>query len=83
MLSNFEKLSLTLNNSNIDENLLATNNNNAANNLVVDDAGNLIGLSTQNYVEKYKDLENLLTNEKKTNEEIKKYYKVLKTDHTK
>ncbi len=39
-------------------------------------------LSTQNYSERFKELEKILAEEKKTNEEFKKFYKVLKTDHT-
>lgn len=43
---------------------------------------NFIPISTQNYSDKYRDLENILSDEKKTNEEFKKFYKVLKADHT-
>ena len=43
---------------------------------------NLMPLTTQNYSERYKELERILADEKKTNEEFKKFYKVLKTDHT-
>lgn len=39
-------------------------------------------LNTQNYMDKYKEIENILADEKKTNEEFKKFYKALKTDHT-
>jgi len=39
-------------------------------------------LNTQNYMDKYKEIENILADEKKTNDEFKKFYKALKTDHT-
>lgn len=39
-------------------------------------------LTSQNYSEKYKELERILSDEKKTNEEFKKFYKALKSDHT-
>jgi hypothetical protein len=39
-------------------------------------------LNTQNYMDKYKEIENILADEKKTNEEFKKFYMALKTDHT-
>jgi hypothetical protein len=39
-------------------------------------------LTSQNYGEKYKEMEKILSDEKKTNEEFKKFYKALKTDHT-
>ena len=42
----------------------------------------LIPLTTQNYMERYRDLERILGEEKKTNEQLKKFYNVLKTDHT-
>ncbi len=39
-------------------------------------------LTSQNYAEKYKEMEKILGDEKKTNEDFKKFYKALKTDHT-
>ena len=42
---------------------------------------NYAPLTTQNYSERYKELERMLADEKKTNEELKKYYKALKADH--
>lgn len=72
------------NNSNFDENLilslpaaLANNSRLAEHNI----NENLNPITSQNYAEKYKDLENVLADEKKTNEELQKYYKVLKADH--
>ena len=44
--------------------------------------GGLIPISTQNYMDKYRELEKILGDEKKTNDEFKKFYKALKTDHT-
>ncbi|CAF0714870.1 unnamed protein product [Brachionus calyciflorus] len=73
------------NNSNFDENLLLSLPAHFANNsrLIEHNINeNLNPLTTQNYNEKYKDLENVLAEEKKTNEELQKYYKVLKNDHT-
>ena len=46
------------------------------------DNDNMIPISTQNYMDKYKQLEKILADEKKTNEEFKKFYKALKNDHT-
>ena len=46
------------------------------------DNENFALLNTQNYMDKYKEIENILADEKKTNEEFKKFYKALKTDHT-
>ena len=83
MVSNFERLSMTLgNNANMDDHLLMTNPAimATANNL---DGNNFNPISTLNYVDKYKELEDILGNEKKTSEEIKKCYKVLKADHAK
>jgi hypothetical protein len=51
--------------------------NKASDNILND---NLI--STQNYMDKYKQLEKILADEKKTNEDFKKFYKALKSDHT-
>jgi hypothetical protein len=48
----------------------------------VENNENFMPLSTQNYAERFKELEKILAEEKKTNEEFKKFYKVLKTDHT-
>lgn len=42
----------------------------------------LLPLTTQNYMERYRDLEKILSEEKKTNEQLKKFYNALKTDHT-
>lgn len=42
---------------------------------------NGLPVNTQNYQERYKDLENILADEKRTNEEIKQCYKALKNDH--
>ena len=84
MLSNFERLSLTLNNTHVEDNLLATNPAFFAGTSKTNDqimASNL--MASQNYGEKFKDLENVLTDEKKTNEELKKIYKTLKSDYTK
>lgn len=39
-------------------------------------------LTSQNVGEKAKELEKILTDERKTNDEFKKFYKALKTDHT-
>lgn len=39
-------------------------------------------LTTQNYAEKYRELERILAEERKNSEEVKKFYKVLKSDHT-
>lgn len=44
---------------------------------------NMLPLSTQNYMDRYKELENILAEEKRTNEEFKQCYKLLKTDHAK
>lgn len=73
------------NNSNFDENMILSLPAALANNSRLTEHNineNLNPITTQNYVEKYKDLENVLADEKKTNEELQKYYKVLKTDHT-
>ena len=73
------------NNSNFDEHLLLSlpaallNNSRLAEHNLNE---NLNPISSQNYAEKYKDLENVLADEKKTNEELQRYYKVLKGDHT-
>ena len=39
-------------------------------------------LTSQNVAEKAKELEKILGDERKTNDEFKKFYKALKTDHT-
>jgi hypothetical protein len=44
--------------------------------------GNFLPITTQNYMEKYKEMERILADEKKTNNQFKKFYQVLKTDHT-
>ena len=45
------------------------------------DENTILPVNTQNYQERYKDLENILADEKRNNEEIKQCYKVLKNDH--
>ena len=47
-----------------------------------DNNENLVPITTQNYMTRYKELENILADEKKANEEIKQFYKALKSDHT-
>ena len=39
-------------------------------------------LTSQNYADKYKEMEKILSDEKKTNDDFKKFYKALKSDHT-
>jgi hypothetical protein len=43
---------------------------------------NFMPLTTQNYSERYKELEKILAEEKKNNQTTQHFYKVLKTDHT-
>jgi hypothetical protein len=54
----------------------------ALNNMNFNENENFAPLTTQNYPERYKELEKILADEKKTNQEFKKFYKILKTDHT-
>ena len=78
---------MSLNNSNYEENLLLSLP--AA---LAMTGGGMIGggdnnesfipITTQNYTEKYRDLERLNDELKKNNDELKRLYKSLKTDHT-
>jgi len=78
---------MSLNNSNYEENLLLSLP--AA--LAMTGGGmmgggdnneSFIPITTQNYTEKYRDLERLNDELKKNNDELKRLYKSLKTDHT-
>jgi hypothetical protein len=72
-----------LNRSNFDENLmLSLPVGLQMHGSIPMDNENFALLNTQNYMDKYKEIENILADEKKTNEEFKKFYKALKTDHT-
>ncbi len=59
---------------NFDENLLLT---------TPDVNLNLVPLTTQNYMDKYRELEGLYNAERKTCEQIKSFYKDLKAHHMK
>lgn len=39
-------------------------------------------ITTQNYMDKYRELEKILGDEKRTSDQLKKFYSVLKNDHT-
>lgn len=39
-------------------------------------------LTTQNYIDRYRELERIFEDERRTSEQLKKYYSVLKNDHT-
>jgi len=52
-------------------------------NIGADSNENMLPISTQNYMDRYKELENILADEKRTSEELKQCYKLLKTDHAK
>jgi hypothetical protein len=77
-----------INNSNYDENLLLSlpaalaMRSSGQFGDQIDGESSFLPITTQNYMEKYKELEKILAEEKKTNDQFKKYYSVLKTDHT-
>ena len=67
----------------LDENLLLSLPSALAmTNKPIDNNDNLIPITTQNYMDKYKQLEQILADERRNNEEVKKFYKALKNDHT-
>ena len=67
----------------LDENLLLSLPSALAmTNKPIDNNDNLIPITTQNYMDKYKQLEQILADERRNNEEVKKFYKALKIDHT-
>jgi hypothetical protein len=78
---------MSLNNSNYDENLLlslpaALAMTSGGLGMGGENNENFIPLSSQNYTEKYKELEKILADERRNNDELKRLYKSLKTDHT-
>ena len=78
---------MSLNNSNYDENLLlslpaALAMTNGGIMGGGDNNESFMPITTQNYSEKYRELEKVNDQLKKNNEELKRLYKSLKSDHT-